>query len=120
METVILVIHLILAAGLVGIVLLQRSEGGGLAMSAGGSMAGRPPTTPLQKVTWAFAIAFFATSIALTIIAARKAAEESVLERVGTPAPAEAPAEAPAPALPKDVVLPPAATDKPVLPPTAS
>lgn len=118
METVVLVIHLVLALALVGIVLLQRSEGGGLAMSAGGSMSGRPPTTPLQKLTWAFAISFFATSIALTIIAAKKAAEESVLERVGTPA-AEAPANAPAPVLPEGPLLPPSGSDKPVLPPKA-
>ena len=62
MENVVLTIHLILALLLVGIVLLQRSEGGGLGMGGGGnSMTGRSATTGLQKLTWAFAAAFIVT-----------------------------------------------------------
>ena len=41
MENVVLVIHLILAMCLIGVVLLQRSEGGGLGMGGAGSPA--PP-----------------------------------------------------------------------------
>ena len=43
MENVILIVHLILALCLIGIVLLQRSEGGGLGLSGGGVMTGRAP-----------------------------------------------------------------------------
>jgi preprotein translocase subunit SecG len=38
MENVILVVHLILAICLIGVVLLQRSEGGGLGMGGGGGV----------------------------------------------------------------------------------
>ena len=41
MENIVLTIHLILALGLVGIVLLQRSEGGGLGLGGGGGLLGR-------------------------------------------------------------------------------
>ncbi|MDG2097420.1 MAG: preprotein translocase subunit SecG [Paracoccaceae bacterium] len=85
MENVVLVIHLILALGLIGIVLLQRSEGGGLGIGGGGGGAsGRPASTALGKVTWLFAIAFIVTSLTLTIIAAKNSEGDSVIERLGT------------------------------------
>ena len=59
MENVLLIVHLILALALIGVVLLQRSEGSAL-LSGGGPMGGRPPATPLGKVTWGLAIAFIA------------------------------------------------------------
>lgn len=71
MENVILTVHLILALMLIGVVLLQRSEGGGL-LSGGGAMSARGAANALTKVTWGLAIAFIATSITLTMIAARK------------------------------------------------
>lgn len=87
MENVVLVIHLLLALALIGIVLLQRSEGGGLGIGGGGGvMSGRAAATALGKVTWALAIAFIATSIALTVIAAQNSASQSVLDRLGVPA----------------------------------
>ena len=85
MENVVLVIHLILALGLIGIVLLQRSEGGGLGIGGGGGgVSGRPASTALGKVTWLFAIAFIITSLSLTIIAAKKSEGDSVIERLGS------------------------------------
>jgi preprotein translocase subunit SecG len=52
MENVILVVHLILAICLIGVVLLQRSEGGGLGMGGGGgAMTGRQAATALGKIT---------------------------------------------------------------------
>lgn len=83
MENVILVIHLILAFALIGIVLLQRSEGAAL-LSGGGPSGGRAPVTGIAKVTWALAAAFIATSIALTVLAAAKSENASVVDRVGT------------------------------------
>lgn len=80
MENVVLIIHLILAFSLIGVVLLQRSEGGGLGMGGGGAMTGRAAATALGKVTWGLAIAFIATSIALTVIAAQNAAGSSVID----------------------------------------
>jgi len=113
MENVVLVIHLLLALGLIGVVLLQRSEGGGLGMGGGGGggvMSGRSAATALGKVTWGLAVAFIATSIALTIIAAERSAGSSVVDRI-TDAPA-----AETPDLGTDLLPPGPASDDPVLP----
>lgn len=120
MENVLLIVHLVLALCLIGVVLLQRSEGGGLGMGGGGgAVSSRGAATALGKLTWAFAIAFICTSIALTIIAARNSADSSVLDRLGAPATTEDAAPA-APALPDgDTLLPPRAEDAPLLPPRA-
>ena len=115
MDVVLLVIHLILALALIGVVLLQRSEGAAL-LSGGGSITGRPAISPLGKITWALAIAFIATSIALTILAAANSERGSVVDRLGAPAPAETTA----PDLPSGSdLLPPAAGDAPLTPPRA-
>jgi len=124
MQTVVLVVHLILALLLILVVLMQRSEGGGLGMGGGGggggAMTGRQAANALTKLTWVLAAGFLATSLALTIIAARNAQSDSVIERLGTEAPA-APATAPAtaPAVPEGDLLPPAPTDSPATPPKA-
>ncbi|TCO70861.1 preprotein translocase subunit SecG [Rhodovulum euryhalinum] len=126
MENIILIVHLILALCLIGIVLLQRSEGGGLGMGGGGAITGRSPSTPLGKLTWFFAICFIGTSIVLTIIAAQNAAGTSVIDRIGgSPAQTEqsTPTET-APGLPSgEDLLPPAPVapggDAPLMPPRA-
>ncbi|MFV1877277.1 MULTISPECIES: preprotein translocase subunit SecG [Nioella] len=120
MENVILVVHLILAICLIGVVLLQRSEGGGLGMGGGGgAMTGRQAATALGKITWIFAIAFLATSLTLTVIAAQNSSGGSVLDRIGA-APAESSEDTAVPALPGDgPLLPPAETDAPLVPPRA-
>ena len=84
MENVILIVHLLLALALIGVVLLQRSEGGGLGMGGGGggAMTGRSATTALGKLTWALAIAFIATSMTLTILAASRSENASVVDRL--------------------------------------
>lgn len=97
MQNVILVIHLILALSLIGIVLLQRSEGGGLGIGGGGGggggvMSARGAATALGKLTWIFAIAFLATSISLTILAARNSTDTSVVDGLAAPAGDAAPA----------------------------
>ncbi|MCL6284422.1 preprotein translocase subunit SecG [Ruegeria sp. 2012CJ41-6] len=90
MENVVLIIHLLLALGLIAVVLMQRSEGGGLGMGGGGggAMTGRAAATALSKVTWVLATAFIITSITLTIIAAKNASGSSVIDRLGVSAPA--------------------------------
>ncbi|MBK0328581.1 preprotein translocase subunit SecG [Rhodobacteraceae bacterium F11138] len=120
MENVILIVHLILALGLIGVVLLQRSEGGGLGMGGGGgggAMSGRAAATALGKLTWLLAIAFICTSITLTILAAQKASGTSVIDRMGGSAPQ---AEETVPALPSgNDLLPPGADDTAPLVPKA-
>ena len=121
METVVLSIHLILALLLIGVVLLQRSEGGGLGMGGGGGgvMTGRQAANALSKMTWLLAAGFLATSVTLTILAANKAGEGSVVDRVTETAPVEAPVATPAPVANDAPVTPPAA-DAPVTPPAAN
>lgn len=106
MENVVLIVHLILALALIGVVLLQRSEGGGLGLGGGGGgglVSSRGAATALGKITWALAIAFIATSITLTIIAAQKAGGNSVLDRLGIEAPATQEGDIPS----GDLLLPP-------------
>ena len=109
MENVILIVHLILALSLIGCVLLQRSEGGGMGLGGGGGGGGglvssRGAATALGKVTWILAIAFICTSLALTIVAAQKTANGSVLDRLGIEAPeGSAPGQIPS----GDSLLPP-------------
>lgn len=118
MENVVLIVHLILALCLIGVVLLQRSEGGGLGMGGGGGggggvMSGRAAATALGKLTWAFAIAFICTSLTLTVLAAMKAEGTSVLDRI-TDAP---PPAATAPDLPSGLdLLPPSLDSGPLVP----
>jgi len=117
MENVVLTIHLLLAIALIGVVLLQRSEGGGLGMGGGGAVSGRAAATALGKVTWILAAAFIVTSITLTIIAAQNAAGVSVLDRLTDAPPAP---EASVPALPDaDTLLPPPSGETAPLTPTA-
>jgi preprotein translocase subunit SecG len=118
MQNVILIVHLILALCLIGVVLLQRSEGGGLGMGGGGGgvMSGRSAATALGKLTWGFAIAFIATSMTLTILAARNSEDTSVMDRIGN----SAPAEDSAPELPPaGDLLPPSSDDAPLSLPRA-
>lgn len=124
MENVILTIHLILALLLIGVVLLQRSEGGGLGMGGGanGAVSARGAATALTKLTWIFAIAFIITSMTLTVLAARGGSNSSVVDAVAGDAAATEPAadEAPAnPALSGDLTAP-GAEDAPAAPPPAS
>lgn len=73
MQTVLIVIHLMIVVALVGVVLLQRSEGGALGMGGGGGggnfMSARGAANALTRTTAILAAAFFATSIGLGILA---------------------------------------------------
>ncbi len=119
MENVVLIVHLLLALGLIAVVLMQRSEGGGL-IGGGGATAGRAPATALGKFTWILAIAFICTSITLTVLAARNASGTSVIDRLGVTPPAAESEEPLAPSLPdSDNLLPPAEGDNAPLVPSA-
>lgn len=121
MQNVILIVHLILALGLIGIVLLQRSEGGGLGMGSGGGggvMSSRAAATALGKLTWFFAIAFIITSITLTILAAANSENSSVVDRISDQ---PDPVELPAPVAPgsDDLLPPPPVSNEPLVPQAA-
>lgn len=71
MASVILVIHLILALGIIGLVLVQRSEGG-LGLTGGGLgnfASARGTANALTRLTAIFAAGFFATSLTLAVLA---------------------------------------------------
>ena len=69
MQTILIVIHLMVVLALVGVVLLQRSEGGGLGIGGGsGFMTARGAANTLTRATALLAAAFFATSLALSIL----------------------------------------------------
>ncbi|HWB46596.1 MAG TPA: preprotein translocase subunit SecG [Hyphomicrobiaceae bacterium] len=94
MSTVLLIIHLMVAAALVGVVLMQRSEGGALGIGGGGGfMAGRSGANFLTRVTAGLAAAFFATSIILSLLATHPNQPASIVEQ---PAAGKAPEKAPA------------------------
>ena len=103
MTIVVLVIHLLLAISLVGIVLLQRSEGGGLGMGGGGGgmggfMTGRATANLLTRATAVIAFFFFTTSLTLAIMANENRETRSILDQ---PAPVEeAPVEPQGPSAP--------------------
>jgi preprotein translocase subunit SecG len=118
MENIVLSIHLILTLSLIGAVLLQRSEGGGLGMGGGdGSTAGRSAANAMTKLTWMLAIGFLITSITLTVIAAKNAGEGSVLDRLGLDSPAAT--STLTPDLGDVILTPPSATDAPTAPPAS-
>ena len=89
MTSVILVIHLILDIALVGIVLLQRSEGGALGMGGGGSggggmgglMSGRAASDLLTRTTALIAAGFMATSLTLAVLASGDRKQGSILDK---------------------------------------
>ncbi len=116
MENVVLTVHLILALLLIGVVLLQKSEGGGLGMGGGGgAVSARGAATALTKLTWIFATGFIITSITLTILATRGADNGSVVDALA-PVSTEEPATG---GLGGADLLPPPAPDAPAAPPRA-
>ena len=84
MENFILILNIILAVLLVGVILLQRSEGGalGLGVSQDNFISSRSASNFLTKTTAIIATLFIITSIALTIISNEQISNTSVLEKV--------------------------------------
>lgn len=119
MTTVLLLIHLFVTLALIGVVLIQRSEGGGLGIGTsqgmGGFMTGRGTTNLLTRTTAILGTIFFAISLALAIMnRGTVGMGRSLLDYpppLGTLPPASAPAPAaPAPAAPTSTAPAPAAS----------
>jgi preprotein translocase subunit SecG len=80
MQTVVLVIHLMIVAVLIGTVLLQKSEGGGLGMGAGaGFMSSRGTANLLTRTTAVLAVGFFLTSLVLSWLASYERKPTSII-----------------------------------------
>jgi len=86
METIILSIHVVTAAALIGLVLIQQGQGAdaGAAFGSGASQTlfgSRGAGSFFTRATTSLAIVFFLTSLSLAWITARNAKQESVLDR---------------------------------------
>src|SRR5436305_9825470 len=90
MQTVVIVIHLMIVAVMIGAVLLQKSEGGGLGMGGGaGFMSSRGTANLLSRTTAVLAAGFFLTSLFLSWYAGYNRAPSSI---IGAPASQSQPA----------------------------
>lgn len=112
------VIQAIVAAALVGVILMQRSEGGGLGIggSPTGMLSARGAADFLTRATKWLAVLFVILSIALATLAVGgtdAGSLETTLDRSVTPAAPADPLGAPAPAAPAGV---PAASPAPADP----
>jgi preprotein translocase subunit SecG len=105
MTTVLLIIHLFVTLTLIGVVLLQRSEGGGLGIGTsqgmGSFMSGRGTANLLTRTTAILGAAFFSLSLVLAMLNKGTTVRHSILEEAplaGSPAPS--PPAAPAGPIP--------------------
>ena len=86
MQTVIIVIHLMVVAAMVGVVLLQKSEGGGLGIgSTGGFLSSRGTANVLTRTTAILAATFFATSLVLSVLASWDRKPHSIIQNTASP-----------------------------------
>jgi preprotein translocase subunit SecG len=102
MLSVVIAIHLMLVLALIGVVLLQKSEGGGLVSSTSGFMTGRGTANVLTRTTALLAVGFFITSLALSLLASHNRTPVSL---IGGGAPAQQ-QQAPAPGGPAPPMAP--------------
>ncbi len=118
MEVVVLIIHLFIAVALIGVVLLQRSEGGALGMGGGGGAGGlfsaRGAANALTRTTAILVAAFFATSITLGILASSGRDASPLDAQPAAPGAPAGPANAPLTPL-----FPDAQPSQPAAPPAA-
>jgi preprotein translocase subunit SecG len=86
MQTVIIVIHLMIVSAMIGLVLLQKSEGGGLGMGGGGGgfLTSRGSSNVLTRTTAILAGIFFATSLLLSVLAGIDRKPRSILQGGGS------------------------------------
>ena|SRR6516225_2878468 len=95
MLTVLIVIHLMLVIALIGVVLLQKSEGGGLISSTSGFLSSRGTANVLSRTTALLAAGFFVTSLVLSWWASFQRHPSSSIINTGAPASQQAPAGTP-------------------------
>ena len=90
MTTVLLIIHLFVTMALIGVVLIQRSEGGGLGIGSsqgmGAFMSGRGTANLLTRTTAFLAAGFFATSLVLSWLAGLDRTPSSLINSTTAPA----------------------------------
>lgn len=125
MITVLLIIHLFVTLALIGVVLIQRSEGGGLGIGSsqgmGAFMSGRGTANLLTRTTAILATIFMLLSLSLALLNRGTAGVgRSILDTGPSPAAPAPSAPAPgAPAAPAHGSAPPAPTPPPARAPGA-
>jgi preprotein translocase subunit SecG len=123
---VLLTINIIVCIALIGVVLMQRSEGGALGMGGGGGgfMTARGAGDLLTRTTWILFSVFLIISLALTILTGRMGSSNSVVDRLkldgldsktlnAAPPPAGPIAPAPTTTVPAPATAAPAAIEAP-------
>jgi preprotein translocase subunit SecG len=130
MFTFLLVVQALIAATLVGVILMQQSEGGGLGMggSPSGLMSARGAANFLTRATGILAVTFVGLSIALAVVATQRAAPTTIDTSLAkkpvpvAPAPAVPLSGDPAaqPGAPAPTAPVPAASNEPVVPMAAA
>jgi preprotein translocase subunit SecG len=105
--TLLFVVHALIALALIGVIMLQKSEGGALGMGGGGMsgfMTGRSTANLLTRTTAILAGLFFLISIALVVLSSPTKVQRSIIDQGPSPALPMAPAPqapgAPPPAAP--------------------
>ena len=103
MSTVLLVLFLLVTLALIGVILIQRSEGGGLGIGSsqgmGGLMSGRGTANLLTRSTGVLGTAFFVLALVLALLDRGTSVNRSILD-VPPPAGTSAPALPAMPAVP--------------------
>ncbi|HVK90194.1 MAG TPA: preprotein translocase subunit SecG [Mycoplana sp.] len=83
MQTVLLVIYLMVVVALIGIVLIQRSEGGGLGIGGGsGFMSARGAANALTRTTAILATLFFVLALGMGILSRYESKPTDILDRI--------------------------------------
>lgn len=110
---ILLVIQIVICVALVGVILLQRSEGGALGMGGGGGgfMTARGAGNLLTRTTAILATLFFIVSFGLTILGNAERSSSSVTDRTDITRAPTAPADAQAPVPTPDALTPAAPAD---------
>jgi preprotein translocase subunit SecG len=109
MIQVVLVIHLMVAVALIGVVLMQKSEGGALGIGGGGMsnfMTGRGTANVLTRATAILAACFMLTSVLLVVIPRLGAQAPSIIPTGSTTLPMPAPTAPAVPATPPAPTVP--------------
>jgi preprotein translocase subunit SecG len=114
------IIHMLIAIALIGVIMLQKSEGGALGMGGGGMsgfMTGRSTANLLTRTTAILGAVFFATSILLVLLAQTTSAPRSIIDRGGPlPTAPLMPNLPPAPGAPGTATAPTPAAPAPAIP----
>ena len=91
MGTILIVIHVMVAVAMIGVILLQRSEGGGLGIGGsgggggmGGLMSGRGTHNLLTRSTAILAVCFMLTSIGLALLSINSGERRSIIDELPT------------------------------------